>query len=190
MKPAVTRFAVIVGIVLAAMVLNGNAFAQCAALAKIKPSALFMPQLSARQSATFLPVAASGSDRTVDGGAPIVGLWDVLYTSSLGAPSYHTHQQFHSDGLEIETPDFGSGVCMGVWAQTTHARTIKIYHVGFTAGVIPGTYLFELREMDTISPDRKTFEGWYDQKFFDNDGNLVNEDKGTLQGKRLSVDLF
>ena len=32
------------------------------------------------------------------------------------------------------------------------------------------------------------FEGVYDQKFFDKDGNLVLEDKGTLQATRLSVD--
>jgi hypothetical protein len=182
MKPAVTRFAVTMGIVLVATVLTGNAFAECGALAKIKPSVLVMPQ--GRQSATFLTVSSS------DGGAPIVGLWNVHYSSTLGGPSFQTYQQFHSDGLEIETPEFAPGVCMGTWKQTTAPRTVKIFHVGFTQGAIPGTYRFELRELDTVSPDRNTFEGWYDQKFFDKDGNLVLEDKGTLQATRLSVDQF
>jgi hypothetical protein len=184
----VTRFAMTLGIVLIATVLSGNAFADCGALAKIKPIALFMPQLSNGQSATFLLVSARASDDA--GGAPIVGLWNVHYTSELGLPPYQTYQQFHSDGLEIETPEFAPGVCMGTWKQTNKARTVKIFHVGFTQGEPPGTYRFELRELDTVSPDRNNFQGWYDQKFFDKDGNLVSEDKGTLQGTRLSVDQF
>jgi hypothetical protein len=182
MKPPVTKFAMTMGIVLIATVLTGNAFAECSALAKIKPSVLLMPQ--ARQSATFLTVSNS------DGGAPIVGLWNVHYSSTLGAPPFQTYQQFHSDGLEIETPEFAPGVCMGTWKQTTTPRTVKIFHVGFTPGSPAGTYRFELREVDTVSPDRKSFEGWYDQKFFDKDGNLVLEDKGTLHGTRLSVNQF
>jgi hypothetical protein len=182
MKPAVTRFAVTMGIVLVATVLTGNAFAECSAFTKIKPSALLMPQ--GRQSATFLTVSTS------DGGAPIVGLWNVHYSSTVGGPSFQSYQQFHSDGLEIETPEFAPGVCMGTWKQTNLPRTVKIFHVGFTQGAPPGTFRFELRELDTVSPDRKSFEGVYDQKFFDKDGNLVLEDKGTLQATRLSVNQF
>jgi hypothetical protein len=182
MKPAVTRIAVAMGIVLVVTVLTGNAFAECSAFGKIKPSALLMPQ--GRPSATFLTVSTS------DGGAPIVGLWNVHYSSSLGVPPYQTYQQFHRDGLEIETPEFAPGVCMGTWKQTTAPRTVKIFHVGFTPGSPAGTYRFELREVDTVSPDRKSFEGWYDQKFFDKDGNLVLEDRGTLHGTRLSVNQF
>ena len=38
-----------------------------------------------------------------------------------------------------------------------------------------------------ISPDRNSFDGTYDQKFFDANGNLVAEDMGTIQATRLSV---
>ena len=140
-------------------------------------------QRTAYQVGSVAPVADAA-------GPPIVGLWVVHYTSDQGAQDFHTYQQFHGDGLEFETPDFAPGVCMGTWEQTTQARTYKLFHVGFTVGAIPGTYRFELRELDTVSRDRNSFEGRYDQKFFDKDGNLVGEDQGTLQGTRLSVDQF
>jgi hypothetical protein len=49
---------------------------------------------------------------------------------------------------------------------------------------------FELRELNTVSVDKNSFDGTYDQKFFDTDGNVVFEDMGTLHGTRLSVDQF
>jgi len=80
MKPVVTSFAVTMGIVLIATVLTGNAFADCCALGKIKPSVLLMPP--GQHSATFLTASTS------DGGAPIVGLWNVHYSSTVGGPSF------------------------------------------------------------------------------------------------------
>ena len=50
-------------------------------------------------------------------GPPIVGLWDVTYTSdnpNNPMSPFETYQQWHSDGLEIETPSFTAGVCMGL----------------------------------------------------------------------------
>lgn len=53
---------------------------------------------------------------------PVVGLWQVEYTAFQPAvlpPDFFTYQQFHSDGVEIETPMFTPGVCMGLgnrWA--------------------------------------------------------------------------
>ena len=124
------------------------------------------------------------------GGPPIVGLWQDHYTSDYGAPPFKTYQQFHTDGVEIETPDFAPGVCMGTWKQIGE-RTIRIFHVGFTPGGGPGgSVRFELREEDTVSTDRNSFDGWYDQKFFGAAGNLVFEDKGAIHGTRLSVDQF
>jgi hypothetical protein len=182
MKPAVTRIVISMGIVLLATVLKGNAFAECSSLGKIKPSVLLMPQ---GKTIGHFPDGLYHRRR-----APIVGLWNVHYASTVGAPPFQTYQQFHRDGLEIETPEFAPGVCMGTWKQTTAPRTVKIFHVGFTQGAIPGTYPFELRELDTVSADRNSFEGWYDQKFFDKEGNLVLEDQGTLPGTRLSVEQF
>jgi hypothetical protein len=70
---------------------------------------------------------------------PIVGLWQVDYTGACQPPvlppEFLTYQQFHSDGVEIETPMFAPGVCMGTWKQM--ANVVQIYHVGWTPGGIP-----------------------------------------------------
>ncbi len=68
---------------------------------------------------------------------PIAGLWHEHYTSQVGGPPFETYAQWHSDGLEIETPNFTPGVCMGTW-EHTEGRTVKLFHVGWTPGSIPG----------------------------------------------------
>ena len=120
---------------------------------------------------------------------PIVGLWHESYTNNL-RPPFETYSQWHSDGLEIETPNFLNGVCMGTWKQIG-ARTYQLFHVGWTPGGIPGhsnSVRFELREVNTVSVDGNTLDGTYDQKFFDANGNVVFEDMGTIDATRLSVD--
>jgi hypothetical protein len=122
---------------------------------------------------------------------PIAGLWHEYYTSDFGPP-FETYAQWHSDGLEIETPNFLNGVCMGTWKQIA-GRTFKLFHVGWTPGGIPPaptSVRFELRHLDTVSVDGNSFDGTYDQKFFDANGNLVFEDMGTIHATRLSVDQF
>jgi hypothetical protein len=126
--------------------------------------------------------------KAVEGAPGIVGLWLEHYTG-LG-PAFDTYSQWHSDGLEIESPSFAPGVCQGTWKQTG-ARTYKLFHVGWTPlGGPNGSVRFELRELNTVSGDKNSFDGTYDQKFFDADGNVVFEDMGTLHGTRLSVDQF
>jgi hypothetical protein len=123
---------------------------------------------------------------------PIAGLWHESYTSTVGGPPFETYAQWHSDGLEIETPNFTPGVCMGTW-EHTEGRTVKLFHVGWTPGGIPPaptSVRFELRHLNTVSVDGNSFDGTYDQKFFDAGGNLVFEDKGTIHATRLSVDQF
>jgi hypothetical protein len=123
--------------------------------------------------------------------SPISGFWHEYYSSNFG-PQFETYSQWHSDGLEIETPSFANGVCMGIWKQIA-IRTGQLFHVGWTPGGIPGhpeSVRFELRELNTVSVDHKSFDGTYDQKFFDSDGNVVAEDMGTIHATRLSVDQF
>ena len=119
---------------------------------------------------------------------PIVGLWVVTYTSdNPNNPPFETYQQWHSDGLEIESPSFSPGQCQGTWKQIA-ARGVKLFHVGWTIGSPPGTVRFELTEPNTVvSTDRNSFDGTYDQKFFDAGGSLVFEDTGTVHAMRLSV---
>jgi len=129
--------------------------------------------------------------KAVEGAPGIVGLWLEHYTSDFG-PEFDTYSQWHSDGLEIETPSFAPGACQGTWRQIG-ARTYQLFHVGWTPGGIPGfpqVVRFELRQLNTLSVDKNSFDGTYDQKFFDADGNLVVEDMGALHGTRLSVDQY
>jgi hypothetical protein len=127
--------------------------------------------------------------KAVEGAPGIVGLWLEHYTSNFG-PEFNTYAQWHSDGLEIESPEFSLGQCQGTWKQIG-ARAFQLFHVGWLPGGGPnGSVRFELRELNTVSVDRNSFDGTYDQKFFDADGNLVLEDRGTLHGTRLSVERF
>jgi len=127
--------------------------------------------------------------KAVEGASPIVGLWDVLYTSDNG-PTFETYDQWHSDGLEFEVADLAPGVvCQGTWRQAA-ARSVQLFHVGFTfGGGCPGgtDVRFEESQTNTVSLDRNSYDGTYDDKYYDANGNLVCEDTGTLHATRLSV---
>jgi len=74
-------------------------------------------------------------------GPPIVGLWDVTYTSdnpNNPMSPFETYQQWGSAGLEIESPSFSLGQCQGTYKQIS-ARGVKLFHVGWTVGNPPGT---------------------------------------------------
>ena len=135
--------------------------------------------------------------RADEGGPPIVGLWHNNFVSDFGAAaSFETYSQWHRDGLEIDTPSFAPGVCMGTWTQTGH-RTYKLFHVGWifgpggvTGGGPGGSVRFELRIRVSLSIDGNSFNAVYDTKFFDANGNQVFEDHGKIESTRLSVNLF
>jgi hypothetical protein len=128
-------------------------------------------------------------------GPPIVGLWQVFYTASCDAqvlpPEFYTYQQFHRDGLEIESPMFTPGVCMGNWRQMP-SNMVQIYHVGWTPGGIPGypqIVRFVFTETIVVSTDGSSFDGNVDQTFYDAPvgGNVVAHCTATTQGTRLPV---
>ena len=135
---------------------------------------------------------AQAQEASNDDGGEIVGLWHDHFTSDFG-PLFETYSQWHSDGLEIETPNFANAVCMGTFKHTMGPRTFKLFHVGWTPGGVPPAptaVRFELRELNTVSHDRNSFDGTYDQKFFDANGNLVFEDTGRIHATRLTADLY
>lgn len=138
-----------------------------------------------------LSPAAKADDEGETEGAVIVGLWHDHFTSDFG-PQFDTYSQWHSDGLEFETPSFVNAVCIGTF-KAAGARTFKLFHVGWTPGGVPPAptaVRFELRELNTVSRDHNSFNGTYDQKFFDANGNLVLEDKGKIHSTRLTADMF
>jgi hypothetical protein len=122
-------------------------------------------------------------------GPPIVGLWDVHYTSSITGPLFETYDQWHSDGLEFEVNSIAAGaMCQGTWKETAH-RTVELFHVGFMfspAGILVGP--FRERQMIAVSLDRNSYDGTYDTRYYDTNGNLLFEDTGTMHATRFSVD--
>jgi hypothetical protein len=129
-------------------------------------------------------------------GPPIVGLWQVEYTNVacdqlVLPPDFFTYQQFHRDGLEIESPMFSPGQCQGVWEHTP-SNTVSIYHVGWTPGGVPGfpqIVRFVFTETLTVSADGNSFDGNLDQTFYDAPvgGNAVAHCTSITHGTRISV---
>jgi hypothetical protein len=108
---------------------------------------------------------------------PIVGLWDVqLFLDPEHTQFFaETYKQWHSDGLEIESPSFSPGQCQGTWKQIAR-NTVQLYHVGFTQGLFPpGTYRFVETETNTVSLDGNSYDGIGEQTFYDENGNQVGE---------------
>src|SRR5438105_3590633 len=155
---------------------------------KAKIAVLITTVALACLSSSIVKADDDNGDRDTDG-ATIVGLWQEHYTSNFGS-QFDTYSQWHRDGLEIESPGFSLGQCQGTFKRVG-GRTFKLFHVGWLPGGGPnGSVRFELRELNTVTVDKNSFDGTYDQKFFDATGNLVLEDTGRLHGTRLSVDQF
>jgi hypothetical protein len=123
-----------------------------------------------------LSAAKADDGRPLARGPQIVGLWDVQLFFDPGhtQPFAETYKQWHSDGLEIESPSFSPGQCQGVWTQSAN-RTVQLYHVGFTQGNPPGTYRFVETETDTVSTDGNSYDGTGEQTFYDENGNQVGD---------------
>jgi hypothetical protein len=163
-----------------------NAVAACGDPSGLKPGvALKLP---------FLAQPSGGAEQALQTKAPdddnsIVGLWYVNYTSG-GEPLYESFDQWHSDGTELENPNLAPAtgpLCVGVWKQVGQ-RTFRLHHVGWNFD-INGNSLgsFTLDETNTVSRNGLTYKGTFDLKFYDVDGNLVDEVTGTQTATRISV---
>jgi hypothetical protein len=121
----------------------------------------------------------------------IVGLWHVTYTASDSTPFYEAYDVWHADGTEFENANLTpieSNVCMGVWKKVG-SRTVHLNHVGWSFdsfGNPNGT--FTLTETNTVSKNGALYEGTFDYKFFDPQGNLLQEVTGTLKAARITAD--
>jgi hypothetical protein len=121
-----------------------------------------------------------------DDSPSIVGLWRVHYMSG-GVEIFQSFDQWHSDGQEFEVANAFGALCQGNWKQVTHS-TVKLFHVGWnydTNGQLTG--YFEETQRNTVSHDGNTYQGTWDIKNFDTNGNFLNEQTGTLRATRLSV---
>jgi hypothetical protein len=128
-----------------------------------------------------LPAQADnpGNDRS------IVGLWRVQYA---GDVVFESFDQWFPGGLEFESANLGLGVlCQGTWKQMPH-NVVELFHVNWNYdanGALVG-YTYET-QIDTVSHDRNSYQGTYDFKDYDVNGNLLSEETGTLTATRLTV---
>ncbi len=127
---------------------------------------------------------------TMPSGDSIVGTW----TTALSVNDQiilNTLIQWHSDGTEADNADLPptlGNTCEGSWVSTGH-RTVHRYHLGWTfdANSNPSG-MFVLTEDNKLAKDGNTYNGTFDQKFYDADGNLVNEINGTVAAKRVAAE--
>jgi hypothetical protein len=120
-------------------------------------------------------------------GPSIVGLWNVRYIEQ-GSLIFQSYDQWHSDGLEFEVANVRPGVvCQGTWEAFGHGA--KLLHVGYLFDKNSGqeTYYYVETQTNRVSNDGKTYEGVFDTKYYDTNGNLVDEETGQVHATRLSV---
>jgi hypothetical protein len=120
-----------------------------------------------------------------DNGHSIVGLWRVHYSGDFVFDSF---DQWFTGGLEWESANLGLGVlCQGTWKQMSH-RMVKLFHVNWNYdanGALIG-YSYEI-QINTVSQDGNSYQGTYDFRDYDLNGNLLSEETGTVSATRLSV---
>ena len=133
-------------------------------------------------------VVSGGQETTA--GSSIVGLWHVTYTTD-GTLFYEAYDQWHSDHTEFENANLSpieSNVCMGVWKKVG-PRTVQLNHVGWSfdgSGNSDGT--FTIRETNMVAGDGMSYRGTFVYRFFNPDGSLGLEIKGTLTATRITAD--
>jgi len=126
---------------------------------------------------------------TTPSGDSIVGTWTTALSVG-GSVILNTIIQWHSDGTEADNADLPptmGNTCEGSWVSTG-ARTVHRYHLGWTfdAGSNPSG-MFVLTEDNKLARDGNSYKGSFDQKFYDQNGNLVNEISGTVAAKRVAA---
>jgi len=123
-------------------------------------------------------------------GDSIVGVWQVTLIVG-GNPVLQTMKSWHSDGTEYDNADLpptAGNVCQGVWVSTG-PRKIHNRHIGWTfdSSSNPSGYFIEVED-DRVARDGNSYKGPFDQKFYDNSGNLVNELSGTISATRITAE--
>ena len=127
---------------------------------------------------------------TSPSGDSIVGTWTTALTVG-GSVILNTIIQWHNDGTEADNADLPptmGNTCEGSWVSTG-ARTVHRYHLGWTFDASSNpSGMFVLTEDNKLARDGNSYKGTFDQKFYDLDGNLVNEISGTVAAKRVAAD--
>jgi len=119
----------------------------------------------------------------------IAGVWQVAYSVN-DQVALNTIDTWSSDGNEFlsadKSPILGN-VCAGVW-RSKGLRGAQLHHLGWTfdsSGNPTGTLVDD--ESVTLNRRGTTYNGTFDFKFYDTNGNLVKEVTGTHSATRVTV---
>ena len=116
----------------------------------------------------------------------IVGLWHASHYVN-GSLLFDSLDQWFGDGNEIEFANIAPAtgdLCLGVW--TMSGKSVSLWHTGWTFnsdGSPSGTMV--LTETLKVSTGGTTFKGPFDVKFYDVDGNLLQDLSGKTTAERL-----
>ena len=151
------------------------------------------PMLGPNYGKHLAPVAMPAGMTATNGpigyyGASIVGLWHHVHTASDGTLFLEGYDTWNSDGTENELgnlPPAGGNLCVGVWRQSGKTVTL-INHVAWVYD-LNNNYMGPLSftEKNVVSGNGLKYTGTFDAKFFDTNGNLVNEITGTTTADRI-----
>lgn len=145
------------------------------------------PQLFAGQHVKLPPPAIRDSAAKLPSYDSIVGMWHVNYLVG-GNLAFQSFQQWHVDNTEFEfadIPTITGDICMGVWQNV--GRIYSLYHTAWTFddnGNPNGTMV--LTHSDKLNKRGTAFAGTFDLKFYDVNGNLVNEITGDTEADRIT----
>ena len=130
----------------------------------------------------------SRSEAAPQGYGSIVGMWtnSVIVGGNVVATSIAT---WHSDGTEfdnLDAPPIYGNICQGVW-ESKGVGKVQEHHFGWTfdQNSNPSGY-FTLEQTLKLSHNGLSYTGPFDQKFYDNDGNLLTEVTGQMSAKRFT----
>lgn len=133
-------------------------------------------------------INVSRAEAAPEGYSSIVGMWmnSIVVQGNVVASSIAT---WHSDGTEydnIDAPPINGNVCQGVW-ESKGVRKVVEHHFGWTfdQNSNPSGY-FTLEQSVKLSADGKSYTGPFDQKYYDNDGNLLTEVTGDMSAVRFT----
>lgn len=213
MKTTNWKLAMATGAMALATLGTPTAHAQCGRVpAKlVKPSSWNPLYGNARLMRAALDDESEGRSR-----APIVGLWDVVYTATYdnnfppGQPApplpftfLESFKTWHADGTEFENaflPPTGGNVCFGVW-KDIGSGTVKLHHIGLMFNSTAGSpdfgkvaAIFTDDETVVVAPNGKTYAGDFDFRLWGNTyasvgvGSPIAEVKGTVAATRITVE--
>jgi hypothetical protein len=164
--------------------LTASALASCGdSLAAMAPGAAALVS----QSRPMQPDFQSSEDHAVN--SSIVGLWHILFKVN-GQTIQEAYQLWNAGGTEVHNPNVDprtGNVCLGVWKQGSGTYTLTHRVWSYDAnGTFMGT--IHLRETLTLGHGGNTHSGSFKLDFYDPNGKFLMEVKGSVTGKRISVE--